>query len=170
MEFDKLLKARYSCRKFSGKAVDPALVDEIIEAGRLAPTAVNRQPFKVFRMESAEAREAVRQCTSCTFGAGTFLVIGARAEDGWVRPFDGRPFSDVDAAIAATHMLLKIADLGLGSTWVGWFDAPKLRELCPAMKGYDLVALFPIGWPAEDAEPALKHYTRKSTEEVSEVL
>ena len=145
-------------------------MDEIIEAGRLAPTAVNKQPFKVFRLESEEAKEAIRQCTTCTFGANTFLVIGARAETGWVRPFDGRPFADVDAAIAATHMLLKIADLGLASTWVGWFDAPKLRELCPAMKGYDLMALFPIGYAAEDAEPALKHYLRKNTEEISEVL
>ena len=162
MEFERLLKERYSCRKFSARKVDSALMDEIIEAGRLAPTAVNQQPFRIFRMESEQAKEAVRQCTGCTFGADDFLVVGYKKEDGWVRPFDSRPFADVDAAIAATHMLLKITDLGLATTWVGYFDAPKLRALCPAMKDYELIALFPIGWAAEDALPSPRHTIRKA--------
>ena len=170
MEFEKLLQERYSCRKFSSRKVDPALVDEIIEAGRLAPTAVNQQPVRIFRMESEQAKEAVRQCTSCTFGADTFLVVGGKEAEGWVRPFDGRPFADVDAAIVATHMLLKITDLGLAATWVGWFDAPKLKKLCPAMEDYELIALFPVGWAAEDAEPSPRHAVRKSAEEISAVL
>ena len=170
MEFDKLVEARYSCRKFSDKKVDPALIEEIIAVGNQAPTAVNKQPFKIFRMESAQAKEAIRATTRFHFDADNFLVVGYPKDQGWVRRSDSRPFADVDASIVGTYMMLKITDLGLGTTWVGYFDAPRLKELCPALADYDLIAIFPIGYPAEDAAPAEYHYVRKPIAEIAETL
>ena len=76
----------------------------------------------------------------------------------------------MDAAIVATHMMLQTADLGLATTWVGHFDAPLLRQLCPEMKDYELIAIFPIGYAADDAEPSPRHTIRKTAEEMTAVL
>ena len=168
MNFLDLAKQRYSCRKIASRPVENEKIEKIIEAGLLAPTAVNKQPIQIFRMDSEEAKEAVRSCTKCHFGADTFLIVGARQEDGWVRPFDGRPFSQVDASIAAAHMMLEIQDLGLATTWVGYFDAPRLQQLCPGLQGWDLIALFPIGYPEEGPSP--RHSQRKCRDELVTVL
>ena len=86
--------------------------------------------------------------------------------DCYVRPFDGRNFADVDTAIVATHILLEVQDLGLGTTWVGHFDAPALKRIYPEMADYELIAIFPVGYPADDVKPAGKHFKRKSAKEL----
>ena len=72
------------------------------------------------------------------------LMLGARADEAWVRKYDGRNFADVDASIVGTHIMLAAHDLGLGTTWVGHFDAPAVHEAFPETAGYDLVALLAI--------------------------
>ena len=170
MEFLELAKARYSCRKFSDRKVPQELLDKILAAGIAAPTAVNTQCFKIWVMDSPEAKAAVREVTTCHFGADTFIVLGCKSEGSWVRTFDQRNFGNIDGAIVATHLMMEVQDLGLGTTWVGYFDAPALKAKCPQMEGYDLIALFPIGYPAEDAAPSEKHSKRKSREELVEKL
>ena len=165
MDFEELIKKRFSCRNFTDKPVEPEKIEKIIQAAVYAPTAVNRQPFHIFQMASPQAKEAVRSCTKCHFGADTFLVIGGKEEEGWVRPFDDRPFADVDASIAAAHMMLMIENLGLSSTWVGYFDAPLLKQKCPQMEGWDLIAIFPIGYAAEGPSP--RHFDRRHTEDLA---
>ena len=112
----------------------------------------------------------IRQVCNYTFGADTFLVVGYKEAEGWVRSFDQRNFADIDAGIIATHMMLEIEDLGLSTTWVGYFDAPRLQSLYPEMKEYHLIALFPIGYAAEDAAPSDRHFKRKKTEEIVKIL
>lgn len=170
MTFQELTKQRYSCRKMSDRKVEPELLDKIVEAAIAAPTAVNHQPVQVFWMESDKAKEAIHAVTTFTFGAEHFLVVGAKPEEAWVRKYDGRNFADVDASIVATHIMMEVADLGLGTTWVGHFDAPRLKELCPQLQGLDLIAIFPIGYPAENDEPSPRHFERKTKEEMLSVL
>ena len=170
MKFKDLAAERYSCRMMSDQKVADDLVEQIIETAIKAPTAVNKQPFKIFWMKSEQAKEIIHKVTRFTFGADTFLVVGAKKEEGWVRSFDERPFADVDASIVATHMMMEITDLGLATTWVGYFDAPLLKSLQPEMKDYDLLAIFPIGYAAEDGGPSPRHTVRKSREELLECL
>ena len=164
MDYESLIRQRYSCRKFTSQPVDKESIKKIIEAAIYAPTAVNLQPFHIFTAETEKAKNAVRSCTSCHFGAETFLIMGSDPKQGWVRQFDSKPFADMDAAIAATHMLLKIHELGLASTWVGSFDPQALQKACPALKGWNLIGIFPIGYPAEGPGP--RHAQRKSSEEL----
>ncbi len=170
MEFKELAEKRYSCRKFSDRKVEKHLLDQIIDTAIAAPTAVNAQPYKIFLMDSAEAKQNIHKATRYTFGADTFLVIGCREDLGWVRPSDHRNFSDVDGSIVATHIMMEIYDLGLATTWVGHFDAPLLKQLYPQMADYDLIAIFPIGYAAEDEQPSPRHYDRKGREAVLEIL
>ncbi|TGY60626.1 nitroreductase [Coriobacteriaceae bacterium] len=167
MEYTDLVRARYSCRAFDGsRAVEPEKLAAVVEAARVAPTAVNRQPFHVWRISSEEARAAVEGNCRFTFGAPEFLLVGAKADEAWTRRYDSANFACVDASIAATQMMLAASDLGLGSTWVACFDAPALQAALPETAGYDLVALFPIGYPAPDAAPAEQHGRRKAVDEL----
>ena len=170
MEFLELAKKRYSCRKFSDKPVEPEKIEKILQAAISAPTAKNVQPFKIWVIQSQNALEKARSATACHFNAPVILAIGGTCENAFVRPFDNRNYQDVDASIVATHIMLEVEDLGLGTTWVGFFDAPKFQELFPEMKDYDLIALFPIGYPAEDAKPAERHFIRKEKSELVNYL
>ena len=131
MEFNELIRERFSCRALSDREIPHESMNRIFEAARLAPTAVNKQPFKVWAIESPDARAKLAETTSYTFGAGVFLVIGSKADEAWVRPDDDLNFADVDAAIVATHIMLAIHNEGLRATWVGKFNTPKLKVSPP---------------------------------------
>ena len=98
------------------------------------------------------------------------FAVGGKVDEAWVRKYDGKNFVDVDASVVATHMMLEIHDLGLGTTWVGSFDEDKLKEFFPALNGYNIVALFPTGYPAENARPSRLHTDRKEKDAVVEIL
>lgn len=166
MDFLEFAKERYSCRMIEGKPVPQEDIDKIIEAARIAPTAINGQPFEIFVMQSDESKEVIRNIISSTYGANTFLVVGARVEDGPVRKSDGLNFPTVDATIAATHMMLEIEQLGLATTWIGAFDPIGLKEAYPQMKDLLLIGIFPIGYKTEGSHPSKKHSTYKSVDEL----
>ena len=166
--FLSLARDRYSCRAFTKEPVSEEDIRLILEAARLAPTAVNRQPVHVWVVQSPERLEAMKETTRYTFDAPVIFVVGCRPEDAWVRAVDGKNGAEVDAAIVGTHIMLQVADLGLGSTWVGSFDPVKLKEVLPELDGWTPVALFPAGHP--DGAPSPRHAERKALDAFSTVL
>lgn len=170
MIFSELVKSRYSCRKMSDKPVEQKKINQILEAAIVAPTAKNLQPFKIWVLKSDNAIEKVKQATHFTFGAGTVLIVGGSPDDAFTRPVDGKNFAEIDATIVATHLLLAIQNAGLATTWVGMVEEAKLKELFPEMKNYDIVAVFPLGYAAADAQPSPRHTERKSQDELVKML
>ena len=170
MTYEELILDRYSCRKLSDRPVEPEKIEQIAKAGIAAPTACNKQPYRIWILESEEAKAAYRRCGRFDFGAQVFFVVGADPASCWVRSYDGKPFGDVDAAIAATQMMLQVQTLGLGTTWVASFDAPALKKEFPEMEPYELIAVFPVGYPAEDAAPSASHTSRRTYEEAVKTL
>lgn len=166
MNLSALLKERYSCRKLSDRPVEKEKIEEIIKAGQLSPTAHNNQPYHIYVAETEEARENIANVTPYIFGAKVFLIVAGKPKEAWVRESDGKNFVDVDASIVATHMMLKIHELGLGTTWVGSFDEPKLKRLIPELADDELIAIFPLGYPREEAHPSRLHEARKTMEEI----
>lgn len=168
--FLKLAAERYSVRKFSDEPVAREDLDRILEAARLAPTACNNQPQKIFVCTSAEALEKFRRCTSCHFHAPVGIVVCADRERSWKRGYDGQDSDFVDASIVTTHMMLEAAALGLGTTWVMWFDPDAVRREFTLPDSWVPVALLPLGHPAEDAAPAPRHgESREMTDMVTEL-
>lgn len=161
--FLTLAQERYTCRKFKDTAVSDVEISHIVEAGRLAPSAKNAQPVHVWVVKSAQALEKIGQTSKSIYGAPLVLIVGCKPEDAWVRALDGKNEAEVDAAIAATHMMLEATALELGSVWVGSFDPVKVHELFPETAGWDIVCLLPIGHP--DMEPGPNHPHRKAKEE-----
>lgn len=170
MDFLQLAKDRYSCRKFSGQRVEAEKIEKMIEAGLAAPTAVNKQPFRIWVMDSPGLTEKIARTTKFTFQAEQFLLVGAKADEAWVRQHDQKNFAEVDAAIAATHIMMEAQQLGVGTTWVGHFDEGLFKELIPELQGYELIALFPLGYPSDEAKPAGLHYKCREKEELVKYL
>lgn len=172
MEFSELAQKRYSVRAFDDRPVEPEKLQKIIEAANSAPTATNAQPFRIWAVETPENVRKVHETTKNGFGAAAFLVLGADPKTAWVRPEDGRNFGDVDAGIVGAHILFAVEEQGLGTTWVGRVDPAMLKERFPEMEGYDIVGIFPIGYPADTkaGQPGTNHAKRKSLEEISSTL
>lgn len=170
MDFKELSAARYSLRKFSDRPVEREKLEAILEAGRNAPTAHNLQPQRIFVLESAGALEKADRCMGSHFHPPVILAVGYDRAAAWNRETDGKNHGEIDAAIAATQMMLQAADLGLGTTYVGMFEPEKLRAEFPEMAGLEIIALLPLGYPAEGAHPARLHSDRRALEELVRYL
>ena len=160
MEFNTVLQRRYSCRAFSANPVEQEKVDRILEAGRIAPTAVNKQPVHVWAVSCPESLETIKGVTRSNYGAPLILVVGCRPTDAWVRRYDGKNGAEVDASIVATYLMLAAENEGLATLWVGSFDPVLLKGILPGADGYELVAMINVGYPADGSTPSAVHGTR----------
>ena len=165
MEFNTVLQRRYSCRAFAAKPVEQEKVDRILEAGRIAPTAVNKQPVHVWAVSSPDALEAIKGVTRSNYGAPLILVVGCRPADAWVRRYDGKNGAEVDASIVATYLMLAAENEGLATLWVGSFDPALLAGILPGIDGYELVAMINVGYAGEGSVPSAMHGNRIPMEE-----
>ena len=170
MDFEKLSAERYSLRKYSDRPVEPEKLALILEAGRNAPTAHNLQPQRIFVIQSPGALEKADGCMGSHFHPPVILAVACDLEEAWKRETDGKNHGEIDAAIAATQMMLQAADLGLGTTYVGMFEPEKLWAAFPEMQGTMPVAMLTLGYPAEGAHPSRLHASRKPLEELVKYL
>jgi nitroreductase len=154
MEFLDLVRSRYSCRAYTQDPVDEGAIARILEVGRLAPTAANRQPFHILVVPTAPRREALaRIYKRAWFHEAPFVlcVVGVPAE-AWVRE-DGRSHLDIDCAIVMDHVVLAATNEGLGTCWVANFDVAAAREVLGLPPEEEPIVFTPLGHPA-DAAPA----------------
>ena len=170
MDFNVLSAARYSLRKFSDRAVEQEKLALVLEAGRNAPTDHNFQPQRIFVLRSPEALETADACMGSHFHPPVLVAVAYDPAVSWKRETDGKDHGEIDAAIAATQMMLQAADLGLGTTYVGMFEPEKLLAAFPEMAGTMPIALLPPGYPAEGAHPARLHSDRRPVEELVKYL
>lgn len=165
MKFMELAKERYSVRSFEEREVESEKLNLILEAGRIAPTASNRQPQRILVIQSQEGLEKIGECTRYHFDAPVVLLVCYDSSRSWKRPMDDDDAGIVDASIVTTHMMLQAAELGLGTTWVAHFDPEKIRELFKLENHIETVALLPIGYPTSDSEPNPRHFERVESSE-----
>ena len=160
MEFNNVIQNRYSCRAFAARAVEQEKVDRILEAGRIAPTAVNKQPVHVWAVSNPDTLEAIKGVTRSNYGAPLLLVVGYRPADAWVRRYDGKNGAEVDASIIATYLMLAAENEGLATLWVGSFDPALLKDILPGTDDYELVAMINVGYPSAESQPSAMHEAR----------
>jgi nitroreductase len=161
MDFKELAVRRYSVRKFKQISLEKEKLDLVLEAGRNAPTASNKQPQRILVITQEEGLKKIDDCTPCRFDAPVVLLVCYDEHASWVRSFDGKRSGLVDASIVTTQMMLQAADIGLGSTWVMYFDAAKIRAAFNLPENIVPAALLPLGYPAEEAVPADRHSERQ---------
>ena len=171
MDFNEVLNKRYSVRLYSNDPVEDEKLDEVIAAGMMAPTAKNTQSQRIYVLKSAEAIEKIRSVCKSAYNAPIVLCFTAAREDVFRNPFeDDFNSGHQDCSIVATYMMLKAAELGLGTVWVNHFPRKEVRELFSIPENEEIVLLMPLGYPDENSVPSPRHSESKKAEEVVKVL
>lgn len=168
MNIMELSAERFSARKYTSVPVSEEDLNYILECVRLAPSAVNKQPWKFIVVESEEARAKLQICYDRDwFKTAPIYIIAMKNNDAdWIRPEDGKHHGDVDVSIAVEHLCLAATERGLGTCWVCNYSPSKLAELFPQPEGWEAVAVVPIGHIADDCPKAEKK--RKEQSEIVE--
>ena len=157
MNMLELSRQRFSARKFTDQKVSPSDLDYLLECARLAPSAVNRQPWRFVVVESEEAKARLRQVYNREWFATAPLYIVCYAHTGrcWTRAADQKAHGDIDVAIAAEHICLAATERGLGSCWVCNDDPDLMRSLC-SLPDHEAVVILPVGHIAPDCPQKAK--------------
>ena len=170
MEFKEVIRKRFSCKKFSDKAVEPEKLANVLEAGRLAPTAKNLQEQHVYVVQSGEALARIDAQTPCRYGAPVVLVVAFDKNNVFTYPGDKRDSGGEDASIVATQMILAAADEGLDSCWVNFFDPDKMAAALELPENEEILMVMDLGYGAEGAAPLPNHDSRKPLSETVSYL
>lgn len=168
MEFENVIKERMSVRRFKNTEIESEKLTKILEAGRLAPTAKNLQPQKIFVIQTKENLAKIDDASPCRYGAPTVLLVCSDKTKCFSKP----DFSsyEMDASIVATQMMLEATNLGLGSIWIELFDAQKLKNHFNLGENLVPVCLMPIGYKADDYISSVNYLNRKDLSEMVEYL
>jgi nitroreductase len=156
---------RYSVREYLDREIEDEKLNEILEAGRVAPSANNAQPWKFIVVKSFEKRKKIAEHT--TWGKfisnAPVLIVACKTRNNWMMGgwFDS---AVLDIGIAVDHMTLQATHLGLGTCWIGDFNESLVKELLNIPKDIRVATLLTLGYPARDATP------RKSRTAFSDVV
>ena len=166
MGFEDIIRKRTAVRKFSDKKVEHDKLDKILEAGRLAPTAKNNQPFKIYVVNSEEGLTKIDNASRCRYGAKTVLIVCGNIEEAY-RKGDYSTY-EMDSGIVATHMMLEATNVGVDNIWIELFDENILRKEFNIPSEYIPVCLLPLGYKADDCPVNPMHEKRKNIEDIVE--
>lgn len=162
MSFIELAQKRFSVRKFDPRPVEREVLDKILEAGRVSPTASNRQPQRILVLRAGtddEALEKLYSVTDWNFHAPMVLLVcyDVNASRKWT---DGTDKGEIDITIVTTQMMYAAEELGLGSCMVGAYDRKKLSDALGLPEGYVPALQLHMGYPREGCYPGPLHAKR----------
>jgi nitroreductase len=157
MDFQELITKRYSVRSYKSEDIPSDVMNKVLEAARLAPTAANRQSFKVFVIKTSGFKDELKKIYSRDWFSQPPYVIAVCGipEGNWIRR-DGKNYVDVDAAIVMDHIILAAADLGLGTCWIGAFDPNAAREFLELPENMEPIVFTPLGYPADSPDSKIR--------------
>lgn len=163
MDFLELVKNRYSCRAYQALDVEKEKLEYILECVRLAPSAVNKQPWRLRIVSDEDFKKKLQQCYNRDWfkTAPMYIVASVLHDEEWVRS-DGKHHGDIDIAIAVEHLCLAATEQGLATCWVCNFDTVLCKELFALPESEEPVVIIPLGYAAD--EP--KEKSRKPIEEI----
>ncbi|MFH1222593.1 MAG: nitroreductase family protein [Candidatus Micrarchaeota archaeon] len=154
MDFYSVLKQRHSIRSFQEKTVEKEVIEKILAACILAPSAGNLQSYKIFVTRSPSVKESLAIAADgqeCLEQAAFVLIFCANQKKASTK-YKERGFelySIQDATIAAAYAQLAATAEGLASVWIGSFDSLEVSRIIDLPPYHIPVALIPIGYPAE---------------------
>ena len=166
MEFDKVIRERCATRKFSSVEVEEEKLNKILEAGRIAPTAKNLQPVKIYVIKSSEGLEYIDNASPCRYNAPVVLLVCGDKNIAFKKG-DYSTY-EMDACIVATHMMLEATNMGVDNIWVELFDDELIRRDFNLSDSLVPICLLPIGYKSIDCPNSINHNVRKSLDELVE--
>jgi nitroreductase len=163
MELFEILAKRRSIRAYKNKEIPEKLLLKILDAARLAQSAINRQPWRFIIIKKPLNKNKIAEiCMGKKWVADASVVIAAVAVDTGYRMGNGRPASDIDLSIALTHISLAAVDQSLGTCWIGSFKYDEAMAYLRIPQENILVGFMTLGYPDESPPPRM----RKSLDEI----
>ncbi|MFC1785924.1 nitroreductase family protein [Candidatus Neomarinimicrobiota bacterium] len=172
MDYYELIKNRESVRDFDPKKkIDDSVICRILNAGRLAPSASNRQPWTFLLVSSKEKLEKVRPCYHKLWfhqAPHILIIIGDRSKS-WTRSYDGYNSIETDLAIAMDHIILAAENENIGACWIEDYDFEILSEAINLKENEVVFSITPLGYQNKGYQ---KHgnKNRKTLEEVVKII
>ena len=168
MSFLELAKKRFSVRKFKPDPVKDEDLQYVLEAGRIAPSANNSQPWQFMVIRGDAKNDEVNNLYHREWfnNAPIVIVIVADHSKSWHRSSDGKDHADIDAAIAADHMTLAATEKGLGTCWVCNFDIKLTKAYFDLPEHLEPIAFLPLGYPDVEADMNRHSVKRKPLNEI----
>ncbi len=152
MEFYNLVAKRESIRNYDpSRKIAPDVLNRILEAGRLAPSAVNFQPWQFWVIASPEILKKVRACYSPPWfqEAPQILAVVGDINQAWVRKYDAYNSLETDLAIAMCHLVLAAENEGVATCWIEAFQPELLKDALSLKDNQRVFAITPLGYPKE---------------------
>ena len=167
MSFIELARARYSSRSYREQPVEEEKIMKVLEAGRIAPSACNLQPWYFVVVRDPESRNNFNKAYHREWfaQAPVAIVVCGDHSKSWKRK-DAKDHCDIDAAIATDHMTLQATELGLATCWICNFDKEVCSELLKLPDNIEPVAILSLGYPADSSDPARHSEKRKLIEDI----
>ena len=172
MEYTELIRTRQSVRNYDPNRLIPRMIlEKILDAGRIAPSAHNNQPWKFLVITSPVLLEKVKSCYQREWikDAPHILVVLGLRDQAWNREYDGYNSVETDVAIAMTHIILAAENEGIGTCWIMAYNPGSLKEVLDTDENQRIFGITPLGYPKPDFQKILIK-KRKSLEEIVEFL
>ena len=165
MNFIDLATQRCSVRNYDKRAVESEKLMYVLEAARIAPSAVNFQPWQFIVVTDPELLNSIQEIYPRNWLHTTPVMIVALGDHnlGWHRNPDGKDYTDIDLAIAIDHLMLAATEQNLGTCWICNFNVEKCIKLFDLPENLEPIAIISLGYPLVDSKPNKK---RKSIEEL----
>jgi nitroreductase len=173
MSFIDLARNRFSCRAFSEQEVEPEKLMQVLEAGRISPTAVNGQPVFIKVLQSPEALKKIRGVTRMAYNAPVVLMVCYDENKVYVPTtyMDDFRSGIMDSSIVTTSMMMQATDLGLATLWARGFNASHIEHEFGFPENIKLACLLDIGYADPvNGLPSPRHDVRKPMNEFAEKL
>lgn len=153
MEFIDVINERYSVRGYLDKEVEQEKLEYVLKTATIAPTGVNNQPFKVYVINAKKYKDELSKIYSAEWfvEAPYVLAVVALRNESWVRPWDSKNISDIDATIVMDHIILAATDVGLGTCYIGAFKKYRAHQFLELDENEEVVLFTPLGYA--NAEP-----------------
>ena len=178
MNFLELVKKRQSTRKYLPKNVDRTIIDNCVEAARLAPSACNSQPWKFIVVDNPEIKNKLANAAFSgiyslfTFAKEAPVIIVVITEKSSYAARVGSllkniQYSLIDIGIACEHFVLQAAEEGVGTCMIGWFSEKKVKKVLKLRKSAKVDMLISMGYPESEE---IRGKSRKSIDEIREYI
>ena len=169
--FMELARARHSVRRFEDTAIPDEMLYEVLEAGRISPTAGNLSPQRIYVVKSEEMLKHMRALSPCCFNAPIVLVFSFDRTKDWKNTYEKGLHSGVqDVSIAATHIMLAACDRGLSTCWVNAFSPSAVHEALGLSHDEEIVCMMPLGFELKGATPSRLHTERRALDEFVSIV
>ena len=177
MEFERVINSRESVRDYSSKEVEDEKINFVIECARFAPSWTNKQCWQFILVNDKKIIKELAKTSIINRWLkevpNIIVACGDPKQSGSRNDID---YFIVDVSIALEHLVLAATDRGLGTCWIGGFDEKKVKDILEIPKNIRVVAMTPIGYPADKkslfgklAKTVTQSKKRKSYEKIVHV-